>query len=558
MLSIAQKDIGSPMRKSYIENARTIIIANLPFVIYFIFELYLSKHVFSHPFFIQSLIVNIIVFVAPGYAWVNSTISKEDPVFYLFKVMFASTGLSLIGLLVLAVFREKASGIEYALCLTMFANLGLLWRYRYNTLRVTFPNINGKLFALLAFLLASLFYCQSYIGAAYKVPPLEDHDTETQGTAYGLIHTMKPYYVTNRGTVHFFAHTLLLHLYIGQSAFLSGDLERLEHYYESALSIKEKKRRHSYAELYKVWKEGYERFKEDPVLVPTRTPNLFLASAALFILAFIIWRKTGSMAAAAGTSILFMTLPEVYVRSSYGGYFAITMFFMLMMTYSYLEAIDSSSQGNLTKSTLLITSLIVGFLGVWANHKLVFVPVAFGVHAIWRLYRNTGRNIINIINLKEWNNSSTLVINLKEWNNSSTLVAIMLLIGVFAGWASFAIYGFWVAPRDFVVDHIWKHVLGRFQLQDVRLVEKVVGDWVYPSIAELWVQYGEHIGWVVAVLAIVAICRALPRLNDFEGGLLFWFGLGAVAFSITDWRQTKHLSLIIPPLVLLIGLLWGR
>src|SRR6185503_1459199 len=174
---------------------------------------------------------------------------------------------------------------------------------------------------LIAAGLAALFYLQSYVGAAYRIPPLEDHDMETQGTAYGLINDLVPTMVTNRYKRFFFAHPLLLHFYIGASALVSDDLERLHYYHESSLAIRD-----SSADLHKTWEHDKAQFDRDPVLLPTRTPNLFFAALTLFPLAFVVFRTSGSRAAAAGACVLYATLPEIYVRSAYGGYMAITNF----------------------------------------------------------------------------------------------------------------------------------------------------------------------------------------------------------------------------------------
>jgi hypothetical protein len=38
---------------------------------------------------------------------------------------------------------------------------------------------------------------------------------------------------------------------------------------------------------------------------------------------------------------------------------------------------------------------------------------------------------------------------------------------------------------------------------------------------------------------------------------LLWVAIGAVGFSLVDWRQTKHLAHLLPPLVALTGAFWA-
>ena len=61
----------------------------------------------------------------------------------------------------------------------------------------------------------------------------------------------------------------------------------------------------------------------------------------------------------------------------------------------------------------------------------------------------------------------------------------------------------------------------------------------------------------LVALALISAVLALRRLNGPEGFVLSWCAVGAAVFSATDWRQTKHLALIVPALVLLIGFTWG-
>lgn len=483
--------------------------------------------------FLQTLLVNALIFLVPGYAWVRCG-RGSDPVLYLLKVLAVSTGCGLLALVALAPLPNETPLPAFVACLVVVTNLGLAWRLRHGTLRTSVPCPVGLGPTALLVLLGVLFYAQTYVGAAYRVPPLEDHDTETQGTAYGLVHHLQPTFVSNRGFVYFFAHPLLLHLYIGESVFLSGELDSLRYHHDNATWS----RNRSQQIIGEVWETSYHQFQANPVLVPTRTPNIFLAAVTLPILGLLVIRRTGSLLAAAGTSLLYMTLPEIYVRSAYGGYLAITNFFLVVMAYQYLEAIGALTHGRAVDDAPRRWSFAASFLAMWSNQKVILLPLAAALHVFLGIVRRSSLSALH--------------------RTPGGRVAVALVAGVTFGWLSFAAYGLSVAPQEFFSDHVVGHLMDRFQLNDVRLMTDTAGAFVYPSILGLWLEFGRHLGVAVVVLGLISAGLALRHLERPESFLLLWFAVGAVIFSATDWRQTKHLALIVPALVLLIGFMWGN
>jgi hypothetical protein len=74
----------------------------------------------------------------------------------------------------------------------------------------------------------------------------------------------------------------------------------------------------------------------------------------------------------------------------------------------------------------------------------------------------------------------------------------------------------------------------------------------YPSIPELWREFAAHTGWTLVPIGIAAAVMALWRRTSATGIVLaLWFVSVAVAFSLTDWRQTKHLMNGLAPMVVL-------
>jgi hypothetical protein len=77
------------------------------------------------------------------------------------------------------------------------------------------------------FLGAGLLY---FVAATRIVPPQVDHDLEVQATGYGLVTRFEPLLLTDRDTIYYFAHPPLLHLWVGGSFLLQGELESLRFY----------------------------------------------------------------------------------------------------------------------------------------------------------------------------------------------------------------------------------------------------------------------------------------------------------------------------------------
>jgi hypothetical protein len=135
-------------------------------------------------------------------------------------------------------------------------------------------------------------------------------------------------------------------------------------------------------------------------------------------------------------------------------------------------------------------------------------------------------------------------------------------MGIAAGWITFAAYGMAVAPHDFIYDHLQEHLRDRFRLQDLRMagasregVERA--RITYLSIAGVWREFADHLGWIAAGLGAVALAWCVRRIRGPEGLMLLWVVGGGLLFSLMDWRMTKHLALLIPAIVAAIGFFWG-
>lgn len=390
-------------------------------------------------------------------------------------------------------------------------------------------NVAALAIALAAFALAA-------VAGTAVVPPLEDQDSEVQGTAYGLAHDLVPLCLTNRSTLYFFAHPTLLHALNAATLTLAGELETVRPPYDAARRARAKQATPAGSRVHRAWqawrgdvertdhslswqRNVYGPFRRDPALTGTRAPNFALA-AAVAVLLFAAARRLGAGGIDAALLVAsYATLPEIFVRSGYGGYYALTAAIFLA---SAKLATSAAGGGR--------SAYAAGALAILANQKAVLVAAAAVVtHAVRAVNVRMPR---------------------------AALSAVPYVAGIVAGGAAFWIYGITVAPEEFVADHLLAHGFQRFAGGEAL---GRGGEPMYASRAGIWLEFARHFGWAwcaAAAIGVAAAGRAVLGSVDSERGrelllLLAWAAIGALLFTATDWRQTKHLCLIVPALVAL-------
>lgn len=513
--------------------ALRIGLSNLPFLAMLLLHGLL-------PPFLTALLVGAILFLAPGLAWTDHR--KGDAAIILFRAAVASLAAGLSVALVLMLVGAAAHRIAFLIMLALVTNAGILIGHRKGW-------FDAKPFAdplpRLVSAIAAVFLVQSYLGAAYFVPALEDQDMETQGTAYGLMHELMPTVVTNRETRLFFAHPLLLHTWIGESALISNDLGRLKYQHDASLAVRDDP-----SSVDAQWTKAFAHFEKDPVLLPTRTPNLFLGALTLFPMAFLVFLLTGSSAAAAAACVIYATFPEIYVRTAYGGYLAVTNFFLVSGAYFYLL-----KSGLLTRRGVIGTedpmgraTWLAAFLGGWTDQKFLLLPLAAPLHAALKALLDI--RLLAVGGLRGFLRA--------VFSRPYVIAGLLVGTGFAAGWLTFAAYGLIVAPDEFIKDHLKGHIWWRLnKITDVNVFQVERGGFVYPSVVALWQQFMHHTGWLLIPPMLLAMWYALPRMRAAHGLLLLWALIGIVGFSVVDWRQTKHLAHILPALAMLTAVYWA-
>jgi hypothetical protein len=237
--------------------------------------------------------------------------------------------------------------------------------------------------------------------------------------------------------------------------------------------------------------------------------NVLLAAIAVGLFAHLAAAIALSRLAAAALALVLLTLPEFLVRGAYGGYFASTTLLSLLVILAVQE-------GEIRGAGL------ASGLAALADQKGLLVPAAFALvaprAAAWRRFAP--------------------------------------IAGGLAGLCLFAAWGLAIDAPSFVYDFVKEHVVRRLTPSDVRFTADTAH--FYPSIPELWREFSTRYGLLFTVWGAAAAVGGLrdprPGVRAAAGAVI----LGAAVFSLTDWRQTKHLAHLAAPALVAIAGAWPR
>ncbi|HYW79508.1 MAG TPA: hypothetical protein VE890_08015, partial [Thermoguttaceae bacterium] len=529
---------------------------------------------------IRTLAVNSVLFLVPGIALVGILIGRGMLLRWSLLWIVAGSTVVFFGVVIASHLAGGPAAGCFAWNATwLVTNVALVAGYFVGQL----PRLSaaaGNRYVLTGVLAFFVTYVVLLYGAVCIVPPMEDLDFEGQGTAPGLLYHLEPRLLTDRDSTYYYAHPPLLHCYMAGSFLYLGQLDRLDTFEEAWNRVQRAGKglkleppvvefdRQSNTWLVRradpddvhathhriVEQVGaeyridpplpergdrirvqdfevqmlYDHYRRHPRRLATRTPNVFLASLAVGIMAWWIGRMTGRGWLALLAVAVFTTSPEMFVRSVYGGYTAINNFLMLEI----LLLAECWAVGR--ERSARIDCLLVGILAGLANQKLV--PIVAAV-VVWELLR--------------------MVPRLSKKDVVRTLlhpVAVGFVVGTLLFW----IYGFVVSPQVFWMEHI------RYHLVDRVTHANPLGYGNYPTIVGLWTEFSDHTGHVLLPLGLVALVLLCWRRDtaaeptpsgkqprgwrEMPGLWSLWTLLTAAAFSLIDWRQTKHLVPILLPM----------
>lgn len=469
---------------------------------------------------LRMLFAALPVLVLPGAAWLGLFRKRElDPARAVLAVVGISSLSLLGGMAVLAFSPGGPYWILLPLWTALVANLGIIVGGEPGRLAMA-----GRWSLFLA--VSAAGFVVFALSALYLVPPLEDHDMEVRGTAYGLAADLKPYFLTNRELLYQFSHPVLFNAHVAGSLVFTGEIDDTRPSYDSARRAEDALSRGEAVPWMEMWESDYREFIERPALAGTRAPAVLMSALVLGLLADLVSRLAGGKWAGIAAAALYLSCPETLVRSVYAGYFAATVLAMLVAAMLF-ERSPSRFSG-------LGWFAAAGALAALVDHKTVVLVLGAAGLVVARAAWDLLRGEIPFRAAAVWAALDRRVIALGGGFSLAT----------FAWWG----YGLAVDSPAFIRDHLRMHIAHRMLLNDLRLSHDA-GRYA-PSITELWVEFAAHTGYLFLPVALVAaLAWIFTRGEDDRRAILAtWFLAGMVAFTLTDWRQTKHLMNQLAPM----------
>jgi len=514
---------------------------------------------------VRSLVISLVLFVLPAAGW-----------FAVFGPAPRTLGMRLARTLIISTAVLLGS---LALILTSGATLttDLAWTLIWALTNLGFaaaafggrPSLSRRVLLRGEIAIGLVCFLSGYglffWGATRVVPPQVDQDLEVMATGFGLLTRFEPLLLTDRHSVYFFAHPPLLHFYVAGSCLLSGSLDSLKIYDDGSRRVRDAWEGRAFTPVtapihlhgkpiplavepgtYRIVRtEGldyllqsangdivqasiesveldqiYAQYATHPLLVDVRTPNVFFAACTVALLAIWVGRISHRWWLGPLAAVAYATSPEVFVRSSYGGYFAVGCLSSMLILLSADHWRRSARRGR---------SWLAAALGAFAalvDHKSVLLPAALGLRAL-------------------------VVRPLREARSAMTRlhpVGAGFVIGTLLFW----LWGFSIARDAFVADHFRNHLLDRITH------DNPFGYEGYPSVIELWREFTAHTGYLLLPFGLSLLLwdlwsnrkRAFRRSRPDRGCWMLWMAFTGVAFSVIDWRMTKHLMPLVLPLCL--------
>jgi len=465
------------------------------------------------------------IFIIPGLSWSFYILKDKARLkgLLIFTVFLLS---SLINALILAAF--KLTGIHitpllHTACLILFTNagIGVLWakggffRTDHNPAKIG-----------VILLIALTFYFSLYYFVSSKFIYNEDSDAEKMSMAYGLVYHLKPQTVTDRATCYYFAHPALPDLYAAQHLLLSGDIENLKFCYDYSLKWqKESSKRPQ--DTYEITREIYQKQKEKcleyaPAYCPKfKSAAIFIGIAAFLMLYLTAYRFTGSSLVSLLAALYYISINEIYLRTSLGELNTnLAIFFLIYMLNS------KGSLGRLKNPAMFLSGMFAYLIN---NQIIFFISAIFTVEFI-----------------------DTLFLKKKGlFNSFKAALANKMFLGFFSGMFLYCGWGILIDARQFLQDHFCYHIINRiFHIQDIAGCPED-----YPGIASLFIYFIKNTNPVITLPAlsysIFIIYRYLRKKSPDKNIKIYSLAtlIGLIAFHIVDWRQSKRLMFILPTLI---------
>jgi len=489
----------------------------------------------------------VCVLLLPGLCWLTRKTGApgrgeergEDLTTHVFKIVALSTAvlLGVIVLLAVGPFEPRprtglgASAQRLVIAYSVICNAGLIlttkraatkWGFKLKWEHVTIV------------VLVTTFFCVGN-DLIFKIPHQVDQDLEIQGTTFGLLADLNPAMVTDRKALHFFAHPLLFHFQVSGVILSSNQLLAFEPYYDAyhrAIRLLERLgQEEGWVRMVFIWDSNKRNFYRTMPVAHGRSVSLFFACLVVLTIFWVTTYWTGSAGAGLMAAALTASSPELFSRECMTSYAAVTNWILLCAVHLALLYRKRRATWLVVFSAALMAATI--------NQKCVLMPaslVVFGVLALEFGPGFVGR---------------TLAWLRRAFRDPSFL-------GFTAGIMAFALVGALVNWSEFVDEFILSH--GADRLLPVSMqINTTEGLTAYPSIPELWSLFDTQAGGHLTLLsALAALAMIVGRRRDPLTAFAWLFVIGGVLFSLVDWKQTKHLMLVIPSMNICIATMWAR
>lgn len=538
-------------------------------------------------------LAGILIFIIPGFPYIYYAQKRKSLLEQTFYCLVISTIILIFGIIIHVLLKARIGLKSYICYLFIIINLSFvisrIFNRKGNDNSVTVSLFKGnKLlkFSVIVLLLFSAYTLLFYL-SIYIIPPLQDNTVTTQSTAYGLSVYFMPKTFTDRYICYEFAHPPLMNFYTAASFFLSGYLERVKYYYDYANKFEElmnkKFREGEFMDLsisnfgnvsvkikeivkdkiifdtpipklrpnqrllpieirdninfisdneiiedyipisemnimtdnlkctvikegqyWSMAREVYHLFYDNPYLYPSRLPNICFTLLSCFVMYHLVYFIVHSRMLAILGTIAYFTIPEMLIMCVGGSNTSITICALLFIIYFYQR-----------KQRKALFS--AGFLAGLIEQKIsvILIPICI----------------------------SELLCNKKSFHKNNLFSFV--LTGFIGGIGLYWLYGISISRSAFLQDHFYYHFVNRiFHVNDL-------GYGGYPDIFELWNAFIEKTNPFFVLPALISLFFILKTKNKTSFVVYpLWFICGAVAFSVVDWKSSKHLLLITPALLL--------
>jgi hypothetical protein len=520
-----------------------------------VFALYALHYLLPFDPLVLGILANLLVFIVPGLGWLGVLRPRCGDVIAGVLVLNASSlGVLLAASLARWLVGGPVSSAFFFSFLVAVTNVGIAWFPRPPG-GFGFPG--GRTLAA-GCLSAFLLYGALFLGAD-RIPSLADLDEEVPGTSYGLVAELRPTMTSNMGYWFYFAHPPLSNLYTAYSVLFMERLDDMAYYHSAASaldavnrdggertfdypgadgeSIAMTVRRTAEGVVLRTREAGgktgetafadmpdaarrfseWDRanFRRARLLPAVRASNIFLIS--LSFLALFLWTRslTGSRVLPALVGLAFVLSPGSTVRSVSATHLAAANYTLLLFAYALVRSEERAADPGRSGWTAL-----AGFMAAWAEQKTIVLVAAF---------------VLCSAAASAWRRRSL--------PQAARDLFYRPVLGYVAGLAAFWTYGLLVSAWTFVHFHIASHIVHRVRHPGLD------GGRGYPGVLDLWQGFVVEAPLVLLVAAsIVTGWRKIRRAP--VPLLLVWIGLGAVGYSLVDWKQTRHLCTLLPAMSL--------